>query len=286
MSVGEVNLLGPLLAEIGSRRPDWQCVVSTTTQTGYALARRRYPQSDGLLLPAGFQLGGRGGHCGEFGRRLLVLAELELWPNLIRLAQASGAKRGGRQRPAERAQLSRLSPHLRGCCDRCCAALDLIAVQTEEYAQRFLALGRRPERGRSHRLDQIRRRQDRSRQSRRPSGCGRWPASRPTTWCSWPAARKSRKSSWPWKPFAGSSRRIRGCDWFSSRGIPSDSRRVAALLAAAGVAWQRRTDLDHRHGRSGSPGAAGRRVGELGAWWGTAAIGFVGGSLSSAAGRT
>ena len=40
--------------------------------------------------------------------RLLVLAELELWPNLIWAAQAAERARGDRQRPAQRAKFSRL----------------------------------------------------------------------------------------------------------------------------------------------------------------------------------
>ncbi len=78
---------------------------------------------------------------------------------------------------------------------------------------------------------------------------------------------------------------------------------VASLLDQSGVAWQRRSELD-----KGRKAEGGRRkaadggtievpssaalsrillvdtVGELGAWWGTAAIGFVGGSLFSSRG--
>ncbi len=43
VSVGEVNLLAPLLATIRRERPDWECVVSTTTMTGMALAKRSTP---------------------------------------------------------------------------------------------------------------------------------------------------------------------------------------------------------------------------------------------------
>jgi len=44
VSVGEVNLLAPLINQIARSRPDWECVVSTTTKTGIALARKKYPQ--------------------------------------------------------------------------------------------------------------------------------------------------------------------------------------------------------------------------------------------------
>ena len=43
VSVGEVNLIAPLLRIIERAQPDWQCVVSTTTRSGMALARKKYP---------------------------------------------------------------------------------------------------------------------------------------------------------------------------------------------------------------------------------------------------
>ena len=91
VSVGEVNLLGTLLAELASARPDWQCVVSTTTQTGYALARRRYPDLTVFYCPLDFSWAVRRA-MRRIRPTLLVLAELELWPNLIRLATENGAK--------------------------------------------------------------------------------------------------------------------------------------------------------------------------------------------------
>ena len=54
VSVGEVNLLGPLVAEIERRYADWECVVSTTTATGYALAKTRYPQLFVFYCPLDF----------------------------------------------------------------------------------------------------------------------------------------------------------------------------------------------------------------------------------------
>ena len=42
---------------------------------------------------------------------LLVLAELELWPNLIAAAKRQRRKGRRHQRPAQRKELSRLPPH-------------------------------------------------------------------------------------------------------------------------------------------------------------------------------
>ncbi len=54
VSVGEVNLLAPLLAEIGRRRPEWECAISTTTMTGYALARKKYSAYSVFYCPLDF----------------------------------------------------------------------------------------------------------------------------------------------------------------------------------------------------------------------------------------
>src|SRR5262245_3562298 len=37
VSVGEVNVLEPILKRWERLHPDWECVISTTTQTGYQL---------------------------------------------------------------------------------------------------------------------------------------------------------------------------------------------------------------------------------------------------------
>ena len=107
VSVGEVNLLAPLLREIAQRRPDWQCVVSTTTMTGMALARKKYAGLSGLLLPAGFQLGRPGGHAADSARRARA-GRVGVVAQSGACGPAERRPGGGRQRPAERAQLPRL----------------------------------------------------------------------------------------------------------------------------------------------------------------------------------
>jgi 3-deoxy-D-manno-octulosonic-acid transferase len=61
---------------------------------------------------------------------------------------------------------------------------------------------------------------------------------------------------------------------------------VARLLDASGLPWQRRSQLEP----PAKPGADTRillvdTIGELGAWWGTATIAFVGGSFGSRGGQ-
>jgi 3-deoxy-D-manno-octulosonic-acid transferase len=94
VSVGEVNLLAPLLRQIGRRRPDWECVLSTTTMTGMALAKKKYAGLTVFYCPLDFSWAV---HAAMRRVRpdVLVLAELELWPNLVRAARRHGARVAG-----------------------------------------------------------------------------------------------------------------------------------------------------------------------------------------------
>src|SRR5204862_8183693 len=43
VSVGEIHLLRQVVAAFRQRHPDWECIVSTTTDTGFEEAQRRFP---------------------------------------------------------------------------------------------------------------------------------------------------------------------------------------------------------------------------------------------------
>ena len=100
VSVGEVNLLQPILAQLGQEHPTWECVISTTTRTGFALARKKYAGYQVFYCPLDFSWA-----VHQALRRIrpavLVLAELELWPNLIRAARRLRRHRGRGQWTAE-----------------------------------------------------------------------------------------------------------------------------------------------------------------------------------------
>ena len=73
----------------------------------------------------------------------MILAELELWPNLIAAAHRQGVKVAvvnGRLSDKSYRGYSRL----RWLIQRTLRQLDLIAVQNQEYAERFLSLGATP----------------------------------------------------------------------------------------------------------------------------------------------
>ena len=91
VSVGEVLLLRPLVREMVRRRPNWEVVISTTTTTGLAVARKTFPDQITFYAPLDFSWATRRAMA-RVRPTVLALVELELWPNLIRAAKSSGAK--------------------------------------------------------------------------------------------------------------------------------------------------------------------------------------------------
>ncbi len=139
VSVGEVLLLRPLVREMARRRPNWEVVISTTTPTGLAVARRTFPDLITFYAPLDFSWATRRA-LGRIRPSVLALVELELWPNLIRAAKQSGAKVA-----IINARLSSRSYRgyrsLRGPLGTTLRCIDVVAAQDADYARRFVDLG-------------------------------------------------------------------------------------------------------------------------------------------------
>ena len=88
VSVGEVNLLPRLISELECETT-LPIVVSTSTDTGYDLAVQRFGSQRVFFCPLDFTWAVRRTLRG-LDPVQLVLTELELWPNLIRLAANQG----------------------------------------------------------------------------------------------------------------------------------------------------------------------------------------------------
>jgi 3-deoxy-D-manno-octulosonic-acid transferase len=139
VSVGEVRLLRPIIEELAQRRPDWEIVVSTTTKAGLAMARRLYPELVTFYAPLDFSWATKRA-VARVRPSVLALVELELWPNLIWAAKRVGARVAiinGRLSVRSHRGYRRL----RGPLGPTWRRLDMVAAQTEEYAQRFRDLG-------------------------------------------------------------------------------------------------------------------------------------------------
>lgn len=91
VSVGEVLAVVPLVNQLRKLSPGRQVFVSTTTATGQQLARARFGEDCVFFMPLDF------GFClrpyfKALNPGLLVLAETEFWPNLLRMARQHGAR--------------------------------------------------------------------------------------------------------------------------------------------------------------------------------------------------
>ncbi|HQU46228.1 MAG TPA: 3-deoxy-D-manno-octulosonic acid transferase [Pirellulales bacterium] len=282
VSVGEVNLLAPLLAEIARRQPGWRCVVSTTTATGFATAQKKYPNLTVFYCPLDFTWA-----VAAAMRRIrptcLVLAELELWPNLIAAARRSDARVA-----VVNGRLSERSykgyRRMRRLIARTLSQLDLLAVQNEEYAERFLMLGAKP--GTvcvtgSMKFDgaQTDRKNAATVRMRHLAGI----ADGDVVFLAGSTQQGEEEATLSaYGALAGEHPALRLVV------VPRHPERfdaVAALLDRSGFDWQRRSRLDQEGARPTARVLLVDTIGELGAWWGTADIAFVGGSLGNRGGQ-
>ncbi len=139
VSVGEVLLLRPLIAEFARRRPGWEIVISATTSTGLKVARETYPDLVTFYAPLDFSWATHRA-ISRVRPTILALVELEVWPNLVRAVKHAGGRVAivnGRLSVRSHKGYRRL----RGPLSKTFRRLDSVAVQTDEYAARFADLG-------------------------------------------------------------------------------------------------------------------------------------------------
>lgn len=139
VSLGEIHLLRQVVVQFRQRFPDWQCVVSTTTNTGYDEARKQFADLPVVYWPFDFTWAVHAA-LQTIQPRLVVLSEGEIWPNFIHAARQRGAKVAvinGRMSPRSARRFQQFRWLLSGLFAR----LDLIVAQNDEYRQHYEALG-------------------------------------------------------------------------------------------------------------------------------------------------
>lgn len=140
VSVGEVQLLVPLIGSLRAKYPLARLALSTTTDSGMQLARERMPKDVQLFyFPLDFSWAIKR-TMATIQPDLLLLAELELWPNLLELAHRAGVQLGiinGRLSERSYRSYSRFGWLTRGMF----AKLDLVMAQSQTYAERFEECG-------------------------------------------------------------------------------------------------------------------------------------------------
>ena len=140
VSVGEVNAANTLLTELESRFPDFEIVISTTTDTGFARAQALFAENRAIFyFPFDFSW-----TIGRAFRRidpsLCLLMELEVWPNFVRIAHRRGVPVvvvNGRISDKSIVQYRKIKRLTQTFFSK----IDLVLAQTAEYATRFQTLG-------------------------------------------------------------------------------------------------------------------------------------------------
>jgi 3-deoxy-D-manno-octulosonic-acid transferase len=144
VSVGEVLAISGLADEIGRRFPDYRVLVSTTTDAGQRLARKRFGEKNVFYFPLDLAFAIRP-YMEALRPRLIVIAETEIWPNFLRLARQSGARAViVNARVSERS--FRGYRKVRRWLNDVLANVDLFLTQTEEDRRRLSELGVPPQR--------------------------------------------------------------------------------------------------------------------------------------------
>lgn len=281
VSVGEVNLLGTLIGELRRRRPEWEFVISTTTATGYEIATSKYKDHTVFYCPLDFSWAVRTA-MRRVRPSLVVLAELELWPNLIAAAQASGAKVAivnGRLSDRSFRGYRRLGWFVRPVLAR----LDVVAVQTEQYAERFRALGARENAvlvTGSLKFDGARTDRNNA-DTRRLSALA---GIKPDDAVFLAGSTQAPEEELALAAFQQLSSRYPQLRLILVPRHPERFGEVASLLESSGMAWIRRSELDSTRTFAARILLV-DRMGELGAWWGAAQIAYVGGSMGPREGQ-
>ena len=139
VSVGEIHLLRQVVARFREHFPYWQCVISTTTNTGHDEACKHFPDLPVIYWPFDFTWAVNAA-LRTIKPKLVVLSEGEIWPNFVRAARDQGVKIAlinGRTSPRS----ARRFQKFRWLVADAFARLDWIGAQNDEYRRHYAMLG-------------------------------------------------------------------------------------------------------------------------------------------------
>jgi 3-deoxy-D-manno-octulosonic-acid transferase len=144
VSVGEVLAISILVKKLREQYPSHRVLISTTTATGNQLARDRFGTENVFYFPLDFGFAIKP-YLRAFRPQMVILAETEFWPNFLRLSRQHGARIA-----VVNARISDRSfpryRRFRGLLQRVLQPVDVFLAQSEEDAQRLIAIGAQPDR--------------------------------------------------------------------------------------------------------------------------------------------
>ena len=278
VSVGEIQLLSSLAREIhaqaGAAGIAVEFVVSSSTTTGLDLAAKRFDAAVVFPCPLDFTWAVRR-VVKAVDADLLVLGELELWPHLLDAAwrhRLPVVVANGRLSDSSARGYRRVAPLVR----RMLSQVTLVSARSAADAARFRSLGARTviDAG-SMKFDGVR------------GDRGADDVRRLATLAGFrddDVVFLAGSTQAPEEALAIDAYRAAFADHPRLRLVivPRHVERkpeIVALLEGSGLAWQARSTLDTEGAAPDARVLLVDTTGELGAWWGSATIAFVGGSL-------
>jgi 3-deoxy-D-manno-octulosonic-acid transferase len=139
VSVGEVLAVSGLVEQMRRNLPRHRVLVSTTTDTGQELARKRFGDESVFYFPMDFAFAIRP-FLQALQPELVVLAETEFWPNFLRQAHASGARIAVVNARISDRSLPRYR-RFRWALRRMLVHVDLFLAQTQDDSARLQSIG-------------------------------------------------------------------------------------------------------------------------------------------------
>jgi 3-deoxy-D-manno-octulosonic-acid transferase len=283
VSVGEVLAVSRLVKTLDASLPGYSIVVSTTTRTGQALASERFGAERVFYCPLDLLWAVRA-YLNALQPRLLILAETEFWPNLLRGCFRRGipvavvnARISDRSWPRYRRLRWLWRPFLR--------QISRVLAQSQTDAERLKTIGCQPERvsvAGNLKFDvSAAREAEATRLLKMLSASLRLVVAGSTL----EGEEAALVEAWP-RLLAADPQLV----LLLAPRHPERFPAVAALLGKSGANWVRRSDWKSKTAASLQPLQAGQivlldTIGELASVYSLASVAFVGGSLIPAGGH-
>ena len=283
VSVGELQVIRPLVERASREFPDDQLLITTSTDSGFELAKKLYQQHSVSYAPLDLTWA-IGRALARVQPDLIVLAELELWPNWISMASKQDIPMvvvNGRLSQKSLRGYLRIAPLAR----RIVRKITWIGAQSDTIRDRFIQLGYDPTRidvvgnikfdgandDRMH--PEVRRRAEQLQ------------LTDPMTQVWLCGSTQAPEETICLETFCELADRFKSLKLILVPRHPERFDEVAKMVLGTKLAWARRSAMADRGIDPCWRIFLADSVGELRWWWGLAHLGFVGGSFGSRGGQ-
>jgi len=148
VSVGEVNAAKTVVKELRNKFADFDILISTTTDTGQARAKKLFGDERRQTFPGGYQIiyfpfdfsWVMSRAFRNINPAICLLMELEVWPNFVDMANRLNVPVvivNGRISDKSISRYRKIKSLVKGVFEK----ISLALAQTQEYAERFIEIG-------------------------------------------------------------------------------------------------------------------------------------------------